>query len=245
MVPDRLRQMLTGADDGLAERLIYVWPEPSPIGRLVDRGSSDAAKRQAFLMGVARRLRTLPMGADNRGTPAPIARPLDDEARALFDEVRRDWMIRARATFGLTAGWAGKNPGRALRLALIFEELAWAVRDDAEPASISADAMARAASYLDYAADMLDRVTAGLALTKSEADAAMIAQHLLATCPTRLNERDLYQTKGFTWTRDAKRRASALAELERAGWIRRPAAGGHGRPRGDWEVSPRLMEVST
>jgi hypothetical protein len=62
---------------------------------------------------------------------------------------------------------------------------------------VSADAIARAGAYLDYACDMLDRVTAGLALTEPEADAAMIARHLLATRPTRLNERELYQSPGF------------------------------------------------
>jgi hypothetical protein len=190
MVPDRLRPLLAGADDGLAERLIYIWPEPLPIGRLVDRGRNDAATRQALLMGAALRLHALPMGTDNLGTPAPIALPLEEEALTLFDEVRREWMTRARATSGLTAGWAGKNPGRALRLALIFELLAWSARGT-EPTKVSADSIARAASYLDYASDMLDRVMAGLALTQSDVDAATIARHLLATRPTRLNERDL------------------------------------------------------
>ena len=39
----------------------------------------------------------------------------------------------------------GKNPGRTLRLALDFELLSWAARDDstAEPASVSVDAVVR------------------------------------------------------------------------------------------------------
>jgi hypothetical protein len=245
MVPDRLRSLLAGADDGLVERFIYVWPDLPAILPLAHDGGVNATRRREKLMDSARRLHSLPMGADDHRTPAPIALPLDDEGRALFDEVRRDWMMRARTTSGLSAGWAGKNPGRVLRLALVFELLAWAARGNAEPASVSADSIARAASYLDYAARMLDRVTAGLALTEQEADAATIGRHILATRPVLLNERNLYQAQGFAWARHAKRRADSLTVLERAGWIRRPPAVGPGRRRGDWEVSPRVLESST
>ena len=163
--------------------------------------------------------------------------------RSLFNELRREWMNRTRAASGLTAGWAGKNSGRALRIALVFELLNWAARGDAEPSTVSADAMARAGAYLDYAADMLDRVTAGLALTEAEADAALIARDLIAKRPARLNERSLYQTAGFAWARKSGRRAAALTVLERAGWIRQPAHAGPGRPRREWDVSPRLAET--
>ena len=243
MVPDRLREALAGADDGLTARLVYVWPDLTPITSLSDRGDADAARRRDMLISAARRLRALAMDADDHGTPAPRALRLDGTARELFGELRRDAMTRARKASGLAAGWHGKTPVRALRLALVYEMLAWAARDDMEPATVSADAVARAGGYLDYAAGMLDRVTAGLALGQAEADAAVVARHLLATRPKRLNERALYQTAGYAWARDAGRRAAALAVLDHAGWIRRPPVEGRGRPRGDWEVSPRLAET--
>jgi hypothetical protein len=180
------------------------------------------------------------MGADDYGVPAPLALQLDSDARALFDELRRDAMASARKAVGLAAGWHGKNPGRALRLALVYQLLAWAARDDAEPVSVSADAVARAGGYLDYAAAMLDRVAAGLAIGRAEADAAIIARHLLARGARRINERELYQTAGYHWARDRQRRAAALALLDHVGWIRRPEDTGQGRPRSDWDVSPRL-----
>jgi hypothetical protein len=53
--------------------------------------------------------------------------------------------------------------------------------------------------------------------------AAMIARHLLATRPATLNEYSLCRSPGFSWARDAKRRAAALAALDRAcWWIQRP-----------------------
>jgi hypothetical protein len=244
MVPDRLREVLADADDGLAARLIYVWPEPMPIARLADHGDDNTAQRRNRLMTAARRLRGLAMGADDHGEPAPRALRLDDDARELFDELRRDAMEQARDASGLAAGWRGKTPGRALRLALVYQMLAWAAEPtSAEPTSVSADAVARVGGYLDYAAGMLDRVTAGLAIGRAEADAAIIGRHLLATSAKRMNERALYRTAGYAWARDADRRGAALAVLEHAGWIGRSDPGGHGRPRGEWEVSPRLAEA--
>jgi hypothetical protein len=90
---------------------------------------------------------------------------------------------------------------------------------------------------------MLDRVTAGLAIGRAEADAAVIARHILTTRSPSLNERTLYQCPGWSWLRDSERRLGALRALDRAGWIRASARAGSGRPRGDWEVSPRLWEV--
>jgi Protein of unknown function (DUF3987) len=241
MVPDRLREVLADADDGLTARLVFIWPEPPPITELANRGDRDAAQRQKMLLDAAHRLRALEMGADEHGAPAPIALRLDEDARQLFDEIRRDAMEKARSAHGLAAGWYGKNPGRALRLALVYEMLRWALHGGIEPAtSVSADSVARAGAFLDYAARMLSRVTAGLAIGQAEADAAAISRHLLATLPERLNERQLYQTAGFAWARDGKRRAAALSTLQSFGWIRPLDTAGQGRPRGDWKISPRL-----
>ena len=254
LVPDRARDVLADADDGLAARFLLVWPDPVPIAPLNKCDATDAVKRRNLLNQAAGKLRSLKMGADKDGRPTPIAVQLDDDALRLFDEQRQDAMRRSRAASGLAGGWHGKNPGRVLRLALVFELLAWAARDGGltEPASVSADAMARAGGFVDYAAASFERVTAGLAITQAQADAAQIARHVLAAIARaasrgaqlrRLNERTLYQAAGFSWARDAERRAEALAVMSEAAWLRRPQTDGHGRPRGDWEVSPRLMEA--
>src|ERR671911_191594 len=57
--PDRLASLvLAGDDDGLAARLLYVWPETQPPRRH-DRGCDEAAALNAL-----RRLITLAAGAD-------------------------------------------------------------------------------------------------------------------------------------------------------------------------------------
>jgi hypothetical protein len=112
MVPDKLRDALANADDGLAARFIYTWPKPTPIAPLADR-DAHATERRDKLLSAARRLHGLAMDADDYGVPAPRVLPLDKDARALFNELRRDAMASARSSIGLAAGWHGKNPGRA------------------------------------------------------------------------------------------------------------------------------------
>jgi hypothetical protein len=113
-----------------------------------------------------------------------------------------------------------------------------------EPRTVSADSVARAGGYLDYLAAMLDRVTAGLAIGQAEADAALIARYILDDRPSAINERALYQRPGWSWLRHAERRAAALRVLQEAGWIRAATPICTGRPRGDWEISPRVWEAA-
>jgi hypothetical protein len=158
-------------------------------------------------------------------------------------------MQKARDLHGLAAGWHGKTPGRILRLALTYELLAWAAQDDAkaaDPVLISVDSIARAGRYLDYAAAMLDRVTAGMAIGQDDEHAAAVGRYLLASRSTMLNERDLSRMAGFSWARRRDLRREALHILEAEGWIRRPAPGAQvGRPRAEWHVSPRLAESAS
>jgi hypothetical protein len=244
MQPDRLREALAGADDGLAARLAYVWPDPAPIMPLARESDATARTRRDRLLLAARQLYGLAMDGDAAGEPAPRILGLDSDAFRLFDELRCEAMHRARSSRGLAAGWHGKTPGRALRLALVYELLAWAGGASVEPRAVTADAMIRAAGYLDYLTAMLDRVTAGLAIGLAQADAAAIARDIVARRSPRLNERELYQRPGWSWLRDGDRRAGAFRALVGAALIRKPVRAGKGRPPGDWEVSPRLWETA-
>jgi putative DNA primase/helicase len=174
----------------------------------------------------------------------PRVLALDPDAFALFDELRCEAMERAQSSRGLAGGWHGKTPGRALRFGLVYELLAWASRGGDEPCLVTADSMVRAGGYLDYLVGMLDRVTAGLAIGRADADAAVIARHIYSARLATLNERALYQVPGWSWLRDGEPRAAALQVLADAAWIRPAAPRSAGRPRGDWTVSPRLWEAA-
>jgi hypothetical protein len=242
--PDRLREALSGPDDGLTSRFLYIWPEAALFEPLVGRSDIGASARRDMLARAAAKLYGLKMLTDFNDEPVPKCIPLSAAALILFDDIRHEATEEARAAHGLAAGWHGKTPARALRLALVYELLAWVAGDGPEPREISGDSMARAGAYLDYAEQMFERVTAGLLIEQAQADAAVIARHLRRSRIETLNERQLYQTRGFAFLRDRCRREAAFKVLFEAGWIRRAKDAGVGRSRGDWEVNPEVRRAT-
>jgi hypothetical protein len=240
--PDKLREALSGSDDGLAARFLYVWPSPPPFRRLDFEHNERAIERRERLLGAARWLRSLTMDADGKGDPTPRIMRLDNKARALLDDVRREAYERIKASKGIAAGWHGKTPARALRLALVMEHLQSAADGCTAPDEVSGQAMARAAEYLDYATGMMERSLAGLAIDQADALAADIARLLVQTKPETVNERAIYQRAGFHALRNRDLRQRVFVALESAGFVRKeqPKAGMSGRHPSDWLVNPRL-----
>lgn len=255
LTPDVLRsELLEGvSDDGLVARFLWIWPEPAPIAELRDDGVavSAALKRQEVVVRAARRLAGLKMEEDDEGGLAPKFMHFSADAFAQLKLLRRAAIETSRASRGFAAGWHGKQPGRALRLALVYEMLHWAGSDDdLPPALISGDAMARAGRYLDYAAGMFDRVLAGSVIAEAEADAAEIARAIRAKeigaadrdGVFKIHVRKLYRGKGWRWLRDSMRRDEAFHLLNEAGWIRDAAIGTKGRARVAWAVNPGVWK---
>jgi len=61
------------------------------------------------------------------------------------------------------AEWLGKQAGRILRLALVFELMTWSLEPTAaEPAEVDADAIERAIRYAKYLEAMFRRVMVSL-----------------------------------------------------------------------------------
>jgi Protein of unknown function (DUF3987) len=190
------------------------------------------------LIRAARRLHGLKLKDPEIGVdPEPRHIRMSDKAFALLDRLHIEVETVARASAGVAGGWHGKSEERAIRLALVFEYLTWAEKShsEPEPTEISGDAMARACTYVDYLSAMFERVTAGCAIGKHEADARTIAQHILSEKITTLHPSDLYLKPGWRWLRDAPRREGALQALVKAGWLRL----GLGRI---WEVNPAVRQ---
>jgi hypothetical protein len=238
--PDHLRKVFAGINDGLAARFIYVWPSPVPPQRPDRSGAEDRIKT---LHSAFAKLRRLNWDCDDSGDPAPMILRPEESALKILDKIREEG-FEANQTrgAGLMTGWRGKNPGRLLRLALVFELLQWAVAGDTEPMSISAEMTARAADFLDYATSMMGYVFRDLLVTDTERDVASLARFIRANPITVLNEREIYQREGFHRLRDPQHRKSVFSKLAEAGWIRHAAVPTGGRPRGDWDVTPKVRE---
>ncbi len=242
--PDKLKEALNAADDGLAARFAYVWPEPVSYHDLNNEQDDMAMARINTLAKAACRLHGLAMGQNEHGEPVPHLLSLDKDGLALLNEIRRDAITRARAAHGLAAGWHGKTPARVLRLALVIEYLRWAmaVQDAPPPTMVTAESIAHAGAYDDYLGDMFERVMAGLQIDSVESDAAKVGRVLVREKLEKINERALYQRAGFSFLRDKDCRRRTFQALAEASFIRPAAAVGKGRPPGDWDVNPRLKE---
>lgn len=189
------------------------------------------------------RLRSLNWDRDREGNEIPLLLRLDSEGLDLLHAIREETYAATQVGRGPMMTWRGKTPGRLLRLALVFELLEWSLSDDPQPCTISGASVRRAAAYLQYCAAMMERVLGDLAFTDAQRDAAELARFILADKPATLNERQVYQSRGFSRLRDPQRRKNAFAELHAAGWIRKIAAVNLGRPAGDWDINPATASL--
>jgi hypothetical protein len=234
--PDRLATLvLSGDDDGLAARFIYLWPERIPPQR--PRAVAPSGAKAKLL-----KLYKLQEQMDENGER--IALRFDEDAAAALQKYRTQVAAAESETSGLYLSWLGKLPGMAVRLAIIFEHLLWCGDNEDSPApqSISERAAVAAIAFLDdYAAPMARRCFGEAALPQVDRDAKVLARCIVSNAPKTVNSRDLRRA-GVLSTKDAARYTVALAELEAAGWLRAtPARQGDtvGRQRKDWAVNPK------
>lgn len=238
--PDRAASLLmSGDDDGLAARILYCWPDPLPPRRPSCQADTEAALNRL------RRLRNIPWD----GEPEPKLVPFTEDAAAKLHMWRIEVAELESNAAGLMLSWLGKLPGMALRLALIFELLAWSEMSDGAPESekIDEQAITAAITFLrEFGIPMATRTFGAAALPQSERDSRVLARWLLQQrpFPAKINARDLRRRGDGPAIPDAERMEAALRELEAAGWCR-PAhrSGGIGRARKDWEINPKLSNA--
>ncbi len=238
--PDKLAEVFNTTDDGLTARFLYIFPEPIPPRPCQITGANE---RSAKLRNAFSRLRLLGWDRDRDGNEIPLLLRLDLEGLDLLQAIREETYMAIQTGRGAMTTWRGKTPGRLLRLALVFELLEWSLSDDPHPYMISGDSVRRATAYLRYCAAMMERVLGDLAFIDAQRDAAELARFILTDKPATLNERQVYQSRGFSRLRDPQRRKAALAELHAAGWIRKIDTANLGRPAGDWEINPATASL--
>jgi hypothetical protein len=229
---DKGRAAMGEADnDGLAARLLYVWPAPRKPS--IPKGEPpDAMLRDALA-----RIAALPWEP-----PEPVLLPFTGPAQDIL-HARREMVASAEAG-GLLGAWMGKMPGHVVRLAVIFQHLAWLADGGEPPRVIDEMAAGRADGLLgEYFLPMAERFFGVNALPQSARDARTLAKVIVEERRERLNSRTLGRDGPI---RDVERVKDALLDLEAAGWVRRdPARDGNnrGRTRDDWEVRPDLLAL--
>ena len=134
MQPEKLREFFDDeADDGLAARFLYAWPDPPTRLPLWERRSADDEWASTAIERIWQAA----------GTPAkPLVLAIDPRA---FDPIYRRLVDLARREEGFIAGFVGKGRGTIARLAALLTLLEWsASADPTPPATVSASALAGA-----------------------------------------------------------------------------------------------------
>ncbi len=237
--PDRLADVLSGADDGLAARFLWAWPEPRGFARPTGSADTEGAARA---LG---RLAALGMAEDAEGCPCPAYVPLAAEAVPALEAFSRETQAQEAVAHGLMKSALGKARGQALRLALVLEHLWWCAGTGADPKGISAPAMQAACGLMDgYFLPMARRVLGDASIPQEERNARTLATWITQTRPALVNVsliRDDTRLPGLRETEPVK---AACRYLSDARWLVAPdQTGKPGRPRGDYRVNPQLWEV--
>lgn len=241
--PQKLAEaLLDAADDGLAARFLWAWPESIPYNpprALADTGA---------LANLYRRLDGLQWGLSAEGRDIPVTLPLATTAKDLLVEWIRENSDGMEDHSALYQGLVGKMRGGVLRLALVSELLTWACSGGPEPREVSAGSLAKAIEFVDgYVKPAALRVFGDAALPSVERNAAVLARYIRRKCMVRVNARDLKQSphkQHLPGMREAAPLDDALAHLEEAGVLREMPSregGTAGRSKRDYLVNPAFI----
>jgi hypothetical protein len=238
--PDRLTTMLmSGDDDGLASRMLFVWPEPLRPCRPRIIADKEAA------LDAFRRLHSLQMALDEYGELTPTVISLTPDAADVFENWRKQHYEDTQSASGMLSGFYGKASGVVLRLALVLEHLWWSWGNDDAPQYVTLKAITAAAALISgYFGPMAERTYGDAALPIVERNAATIARWIMKEQPTELNIRKLYHDVRLPGLREPKPTHEAFRFLEEFSLVRpNPSREGKspGRKKGDFLVNPKIF----
>ncbi len=233
--PDRLCSLLmSGDDDGLTARFLYVWPVALPPMRpKAVMGDAEAYEAFKWLDGLS-------LQQQVEGGLKPGVVMLSNAAADVF----QDWRVQhvKDEPEGALSSWWGKMPGMVLRLALVLEMLHAARFSRVIPHEMSKVIVEGAIELVDaYFKPMARRCYGDASLPQAEKGAATLAKWIKANRPGRVNVREMYRTVKLAGLDRPEKVRDALYVLEEADWVRPLNQATGGRKKGDWEVNPALL----
>ena len=241
--PDKIVDLLGGANDGLVPRILWAWPEKLPPRR--PAGRIDMSRLETAYT----RLDALRWGTDPDGGEEAVVLPLAYAAADLFHA----WEVENAATDGdggsLYATFAGKMSGAALRLALISELTGWAFDGGDGPRDVSRRSLAASITWIeDYAKPMAQRVYGDAAVSEADRNASLLARYIRKQRFATVNVRELRQHPHRQSLKPLQAKGAmdaAFEALEEARWLRsdfRRDGSTPGQKRKDYRVNPKVLQ---
>ena len=235
--PARLSEALEAADDGLAARFLYSWPDPPAFCPLRERRKSKADESTRLLRLIAEQTR---LAAD------PCVLAFEERALDSFDEFLSRLHGETQDSEGLEAAWLGKGSGTVARLAAVLELLAWSGSARSRPPGPIGRAPVEAAIALwtDYFRPHASVVFNRGGPTDLERRARRVIRWLKAGGRTEVS-RENVRRDALAQSVSATGADMVLFRLRAAGVVRPityDALPRGGRPAERWQVNPALVK---
>jgi len=236
--PDKLcSSLLSGDDDGLHSRFLYMYPDRATRVRPDSRLLSEMVQ-----IGV-NKLYNLKMIIDRKGNAVPQTIYLTNHAASKFEK----WWVEHinRQPEGLLAGWWGKLPGVVLRLSLALEYLSWIGQNKKEePERVTSDSINRAIQLVeDYFYPMAERAYGEVGITEKEKLAKILAKWILNNQPETINTRSISRDAKIRELKKADKIHMAIQHLKLLDWLRKiesESLQAGGRKREDYMINPNV-----
>jgi len=234
--PDKLVEVFKGANDGLAARFFWIWPEDN-----VEFSPPTSTADDARWLQIVRSLHGLRPVLDPNGTAQAVNLKLEPTSVDTYVRWRRANARSASDAGPLYKGFVGKLPGMVMRLALILELLDWAEFGGSEPDTICDVVMLRTIAFVEeYAKPMARRVFGDAERPEVERNAATLARHIIKKKLRAINLSKL-RSAGLPGLRDADALSETAEFLVETGWLTftgQRAGGTSGRMSKDYAVNP-------
>jgi hypothetical protein len=236
--PDRLTDALTGADDGMAARFLYVWPDPPQYHSILDRRLALDDDAQSRL----RRIAGLAGTSDN-----PAVLRLSADALVVLNTFLSELHAEAQNHEGLEAGFLGKGRGTVVRLAAVLTLLRWSETETMmAPSTIDVDAIRDAAGlWADYMRPHARAVFNRAGSTGRDKHARRTIRWIQAVGVEELSREDVRCT-ALGRALDADGADQVIARLVAGHVLREMPASARpngGRPARRWAVNPGLAQL--
>jgi hypothetical protein len=232
--PDLLAQ-LGSADQGLAARFLYAWPDPAPFCPFRERRKSNAEESVRMLLLIEEQARR---------SAGPLVLSFEASGLDRFERFLEGFHRETRDAEGLDGAWAGKGPGTVARLAAALELLGWSGGPATRPPGpIGRDAVeAAVVLWRDYFRPHAAAAFNRAGPTDLERHARRVLRWLKAGNRTEVSGEEV-RCGGLGRTVNAGQTAEALDRLEAAGVVRRvrSATLRKGRPAERWDVNPAAL----
>jgi len=237
VLPDGLNETLA-ADDGLAARFLYAWPQPPSWCPLTERKPLRDDDALAMLRRVARGVRT---------PKDPLELTVDEHGQKALDGFLAGLHAEAGRVEGLEACWLGNGPGTVARLAGALELLGWSGLVSAgRPGAIGRDHVETAAAlWTSYFRPHARAVFQQAAPSNFTAQVRRAARWLKAAGKTVVSREDI-RRDALSQSINAHEAEMVIGRLAVAGMLRLIDAESspHRGPRTRrWQVNPALAEM--